>query len=214
MNKEQIKSIIQLLFGSGGPAASLILSYGVPADKLNLWVNLALAIIPPLAMGVWALIERTHKGTLASAGAILEKPTLNGDKTGTIIVSQNAGNGAAAAAVDPNVKNVNFQAHWSIIALAFFILPFLGACTMTGSQGTPVTVTSQNLLPLIAAKLVQGCAYYNANTVSVVVLTKAVEQAANASANVSGNITTVENLAALTCALLAPPPATLPATSG
>lgn len=99
MNGEQIKSIIQLLLGSGGPLAALLLSYGVPADKLNLWVNLAVAVLPPLAAGVWAIIERTHKNTIKAAAAI---PGVS-----EVVIEPNAKDGAAAAAADKSITNVN-----------------------------------------------------------------------------------------------------------
>lgn len=97
-NQEQIKSIIQLLLGSGGPLAALILSYGVAPDKLNLWVNLALAVVPPLVGGIWAILDRTHKQTIAQAANI--------DGVTEIRVADNATDGAKAAVKDSNLPNV------------------------------------------------------------------------------------------------------------
>jgi hypothetical protein len=98
-NAEQIKAILQMLLGTGGPAAALILSYGVPADKLNLWVNLILAIAPPVIAGIWAAIDNTHKQTIAAAASV---PGVS-----EVVVSSDAKDGAAAAAADPTLTNVN-----------------------------------------------------------------------------------------------------------
>lgn len=98
MNAEQIKSILQLLLAAGGPLSSLLLSYGVSADKMTLWVNLALAILPPLGAGIWALIERTHKNQIAAVAA--------NPGVAQIVVKDGAGDGAKAAAEDPKLDNV------------------------------------------------------------------------------------------------------------
>jgi hypothetical protein len=97
-NQEQVKSIIQLLLGAGGPLAALLMSYGVPADKLSLWTNLAVAVLPPLIAGVWAIIERQHKNTIAAAAAI---PGVT-----KVVIAPGAKDGAAAAAADPALLNV------------------------------------------------------------------------------------------------------------
>lgn len=99
MNTEQIKAVLQMLLGSGGPVAALLLSYGVPADKLTLWVNLALVIVPPaLAMG-WAAWDRTHKNTIKAASKV---PGVS-----EVVIESGAKDGAAAAAADPALLNVN-----------------------------------------------------------------------------------------------------------
>lgn len=98
-NQEQIKAILQMLLGSGGPVAALVLSYGVPADKLSLWTNLLVAVLPPLAAGAWALIDNTHKKTIAAAAAV---PGVS-----EVVIQSNATDGAAAAAADSTLKNVN-----------------------------------------------------------------------------------------------------------
>lgn len=98
-NQDQIKSILQLLLGTGGPLAALLISYGVPSDKLSLWTNLLVAVVPPLAAGVWAIMDRTHKNTIASAAAI---PGVS-----EVVIKSDAQDGAAQAAADPTLKNVN-----------------------------------------------------------------------------------------------------------
>lgn len=97
-NSEQIKSVLQMLLGTGGPLAALIMSYGVPADRLSLWVNLAVAVLPPLIAGVWAIIDNTHKNTIAAAAAI---PGVS-----KVTIASGAKDGAAAAAADPSLTNV------------------------------------------------------------------------------------------------------------
>lgn len=99
MNAEQIKAILQMLLGTGGPVAALILSYGVPPDKLNLWTNLAVAILPGMISGAWALWDNTHKKTIAKAAAV---PGVS-----EVVIESNAKDGAAAAAADPKLENVN-----------------------------------------------------------------------------------------------------------
>jgi hypothetical protein len=98
MNQEQVKSVLQVLLASGGPVAALLLSYGVPADKMNLWFNLAIAVVPPLAAAAWGIWERTHKRTIAAAAAV--------PGVAVVTVDRNAADGAAAAAADPKLTNV------------------------------------------------------------------------------------------------------------
>lgn len=98
-NQEQIKQLLQLLLGAGGPLAALLMSYGVPADKLSLWTNLALAVVPPLAVGVWKIIDNTHAKQIAKAAAV---PGVS-----EIVINGNASDGAAQAAADPKLTNVN-----------------------------------------------------------------------------------------------------------
>jgi hypothetical protein len=98
VNQQQIEAMLRLLLGAGGPLAALLLAYGVPSDKLNLWVNLAIAIIPPIGAGVWGILANTQKRSIADAAAI---PGVI-----KIKVSDNATGGAAQAANDANIPNV------------------------------------------------------------------------------------------------------------
>jgi hypothetical protein len=98
-NQDQIKSILQLLLGAGGPLAALLISYGVPQDKINLWVNLLVAVLPMIIGAVWAILDRTHKNTIASAAAI---PGVS-----EVVIKSDAKDGAAQAAADPTLTNVN-----------------------------------------------------------------------------------------------------------
>jgi hypothetical protein len=97
-NQEQVKSILQVLLGTGGPAASLFLSYGVTPDRLTLWTNMVLAVVPPLVAAGWALWDNKHKNTIAAAAAI---PGVQ-----EIEISTTATDGAKAAAADPTLRNV------------------------------------------------------------------------------------------------------------
>lgn len=97
-NQEQIKAILQMLLGAGGPLAALIMSYGVPATQLSLWTNLIVAIAPPILAAAWAAWDNQHKHTIAAAAAI---PGVQ-----EISISATASDGAQAAAADPALKNV------------------------------------------------------------------------------------------------------------
>lgn len=97
-NSEQIKAVLQMLLGAGGPLAALLLSYGVPADQLSLWTNLAVAVLPPAIAGIWAIVDNTHKKTIAAAAAV--------PGVATVVISSTAKDGAAAAAADPALTNV------------------------------------------------------------------------------------------------------------
>lgn len=98
MNQEQIKAILQMLLGAGGPVAALIMSYGVPADRLTLWTNVAVAILPPIIAAGWAAWDNTHKKTIAAAAAV---PGVS-----EVLIARDAKDGAAAAAADPKLENV------------------------------------------------------------------------------------------------------------
>lgn len=97
-NQEQIKSILQMLLGSSGPFAALIMSYGVPASQFQLWANLITAIVPPLIAAGWAIWDNTHKKTIAAAAAV---PGVT-----EIRVADNATDGAKAAEQDSTLPNV------------------------------------------------------------------------------------------------------------
>lgn len=98
MNQQQVESMLRLLLGAGGPLAALLLSYGVPPDKLNLWVNLAIAVLPPLLAGAWGIAANTHKQTIADAAKV---PGVVEVRT-----ADNAKDGALAATEDPKLTNV------------------------------------------------------------------------------------------------------------
>jgi hypothetical protein len=98
VNQQQIEAMLRLLVGAGGPLAALLLSYGIPPDKLNLWVNLAIAIIPPIGAGVWGILANTQQRTIADASKV--------PGVVKIKVADNATGGAADAANDATLPNV------------------------------------------------------------------------------------------------------------
>jgi hypothetical protein len=98
-NQEQIKLALQWLLGAGGPLTALILSYGVSQEKLSLWTNLALYIIPPAISWAWGTWDRTHKNTIKAAAVV---PGVS-----EVVIESNAKGGAAKAAADPALTNVN-----------------------------------------------------------------------------------------------------------
>ena len=97
MNLDQIQSLIRTLLAAGGPIAALLVQYGVPADKANIWLSLGLAILPPLAAGIWGIVTKTDKAKLVSVGAM---PGV------TVAVGPTASPAAQAVAADPTVPNV------------------------------------------------------------------------------------------------------------
>jgi len=97
MNLDQVLSLIRTLLAAGGPIAALAVMYGMPGDKVAAWTSLALAILPPVASGVWGIMARTDAAKVASAGAM---PGVN------VTVSPAASPGAQAAAADPAVPGV------------------------------------------------------------------------------------------------------------
>lgn len=158
-NVEQVKTAVQWLIGVLTP---ILVTYGLTPDKIGLWGTLAGQVVPPVAMFCWAIWERTHKNTLATAGAILQAPTRTGEPSGTIVISPQAGNGAKAAAIDDNVGNVNFgnvskalasattQSSWFMgLAALLLCAPLLGACGVAQIASTPVsTVKAQQAIDL------------------------------------------------------------------
>jgi hypothetical protein len=97
MNLDQVQALIRTLLAAGGPIAALLIQYGMPADKVNTWISLGLAILPPVAAGAWGILARTDAAKVASAGAM---PGVN------VTVAPTASAGAQAAAADPDVPGV------------------------------------------------------------------------------------------------------------
>ena len=69
-NSEQIKSIIRLLLGAGGPLAALLVSKGVSADQVSIYLELALVIVPPVIAGAWGLLSHSDTGTLKAVASV------------------------------------------------------------------------------------------------------------------------------------------------
>lgn len=188
--------------------------YKALADKWSLPVpdasslgSFLMQAVPWAVGGAISWWRRTEPAVLEMAARILA--ARQAPQTAAIVAQ------AAIDVATTSTTSSKVQSHWAIPVLIILmgLGVALGGCTAT-TAGTPVTVTSKNLLAVIAERLVQGCAYYNANHISVAVLTQAVEQAAKATENVKGTVDTVENLTTLTCTLLAPPPAPAPKPEG
>lgn len=79
----------------------------------------------------------------------------------------------------------------------------LGACTMTTTDGTPIVVTQDNAAPLVLAQLQKACKYQ----APAAIAKDAVFAAIKASEDTKQTAATVQSLAEIACALLAPPPA-------
>ncbi len=101
MNLDQIQSLIRTLLAAGGPIAALLVQYGLPADKVTIWLSLALAILPPIAAGVWGIVVKTDKAKVAAAGAMPGVSVI----VDTSVASP-ASAGAQAAATDKAVPGV------------------------------------------------------------------------------------------------------------
>lgn len=98
-NSAQIESIIRWMLAAGGPAASLLVARGADATDLQNITNLALLIVPPLVSIVWSMFAKTDKQLIGTAAAV---PGVEGVK-----IAATATGGAAAAAADPKLTNVN-----------------------------------------------------------------------------------------------------------
>jgi hypothetical protein len=81
-------------------------------------------------------------------------------------------------------------------------LPLLmGGCMWTDSAGQQIVLTPQNAIPLVAAKVKAGCAFYDANKVTAEQVETVATQAVN-NATVTGVVETVDQIAAKACPLL------------
>ena len=70
MNRDQIMSLIRTLLAAGGPVSGLLVQYGMPADRVNLWLSLALIILPPIAAGIWGILSKTDAATIITASQV------------------------------------------------------------------------------------------------------------------------------------------------
>lgn len=98
MNLDQVQSLIRTLLAAGGPIAALLVQYGMPSDKVSIWISLALAVVPPVVAAVWGVIAKTDAAKVAAVGAM---PGVS------VTVAPTASPGAQAAAADPKIVGVN-----------------------------------------------------------------------------------------------------------
>jgi len=99
MNQQQIESLLRILLAAGGPVAGLLVNWGVPSGQVNNYLTVALLVLPPVLAGVWGLLRNTHQQTIAAAASV---PGVS-----NIAIAPDAKDGAAAAAADPKLTNVN-----------------------------------------------------------------------------------------------------------
>jgi hypothetical protein len=97
MNLEQVQSLIRTLLAAGGPIGALLVSYGMPNEKVSYWISLALVVLPPVTAAVWGILNKTDKAIVTAAGAM---------QGVNVAVAPNASEGAKAAAADPEVSGV------------------------------------------------------------------------------------------------------------
>lgn len=98
MNLDQFLGLVRTLLAAGGPVAGLFTIYGYPQDKVTLWLGLALAVIPPIAAGVWSMAAKTDRAKVTSASQV---------PGATVMVDpRKASANVMAAAADPNLPDV------------------------------------------------------------------------------------------------------------
>ena len=85
------------------------------------------------------------------------------------------------------------------------VLPLLvvGACTLTGSNGQPVVLTTANAPDLIKQEMAKGCP----TLMAVGNVAKALSTTVAALQSMQGDINNVSNAASIGCSLLVQPPA-------
>lgn len=101
MNSEQFSGLIRTLLAAGGPLASLLAVYGLPPDKITAWLAVALAVLPPVAAGIWSWASKRDAAQVARIEAM---PGLKLLVTNT----ETAPAAAVKAAYDDNHPKVEF----------------------------------------------------------------------------------------------------------
>jgi len=100
-NLDQWLGLVRTLLAGGGPLAGLLIAYGMPADKVNMWLALGVAIVPMIIAGVWSWVIKTDSAKVTSVGAM---PGV------TVAVGPTASAGAQSVAADPAVPGVKVAA--------------------------------------------------------------------------------------------------------
>lgn len=102
MNLEQILSLLRTLLATGGPVAGILLAYGADNNKVQLWLGLAVAVVPPIVSALWGIFSKTDRALVVSASNV---PGV------TVKVDQSVGSPAPQSvkdtANDPNVPKVS-----------------------------------------------------------------------------------------------------------
>lgn len=94
-NTEQVKGAVTTFLSAAVPVIAFLVTYGVPQNIAAI-VSVVLGVLCLMAYVIW---DNTHKRTIAAAAAI---PGVK-----AIDIAKNASDGAAAAAADTDIKNVN-----------------------------------------------------------------------------------------------------------
>lgn len=92
-NVDQLMSIARWLLSAGGPASSLLIARGIPADKVTGFTTALLTILgalPPLISFIWGLKAHTEDSKLKAVEAM--------DDVDKVIITPKVVDGAATAA--------------------------------------------------------------------------------------------------------------------
>lgn len=100
------QSIIRRALSGSGVLGVWLVHRGFPEADLGPLTDFIVAITPFVLTEIWAQITKTHKAIIGQAAKILAERQINGQPSGTIIISQGAGDGAAKAVADPAMPNV------------------------------------------------------------------------------------------------------------
>lgn len=99
MNTEQIAGQLRTALAAGGPLAAAILSRTGWSDAdYRLYVEIAVAVVPPVVAAVWSWVAKTDRATIAQASKVPGAEIQVDEKT--------ASAGARAAVADEALPNV------------------------------------------------------------------------------------------------------------
>lgn len=71
MNKQQIYDALRVALAAGGPVAALILKYtGLSQTDFEMWVSVALLVVPPAAAWIWGILARTDRAMVVDAATV------------------------------------------------------------------------------------------------------------------------------------------------
>lgn len=118
-------SVLRTLLVAGGPAGTLLLAFGLPPLQVSTWLGIGLAVVGVLSVAIPGFIgalNRTDGGKAAAiaslspekqaavAAALPDETKIaaaaNVPGVTQIVVSKDASDGAATAAQDPMLPNV------------------------------------------------------------------------------------------------------------
>ncbi|MGE3712317.1 MAG: hypothetical protein AB7G35_21940 [Hyphomicrobiaceae bacterium] len=98
MTSEQIAGQLRTALAAGGPLAAAILSRTGWSDAdYRLYVEIAVAVVPPIAAAVWSWLAKTDKATLAQAAKV---------PGATVVVDKASASAGAKAALAEKLPDV------------------------------------------------------------------------------------------------------------